>query len=475
MTQLQALPALAAFQPFLDPVDDEVRVADVAVDGALPPWLAGTLVRNGPAWFGEGDHEVRHLLDGLAMLHAFTFEDGHVGYANRFLRTKAYRAQREDGRIGYREFASDPCRRLAEPIASMFSPRMTDNASVNVIRLGEQLVALTETPVPIAFDLDTLETLGVAYEPPGRGPRSPTAHPLTDPRDGAMLNLQVHYGPRSSYRFYRRRADGRFDLVARAGAAEPSYEHSFAVTERHIVLVEQPLRLKPLKMVTSGRPFAENLEWEPERGCTFLVFDLASGALVARHEADPFFVFHHVNAYDDGDEIVVDLCAYEDAGIIDALYLDTLRSETSVVPTAELRRYRLVAGRPPVMTVLGDTPMEFPRINYRRNHARPYRYAYGVGASLVGGEPVSTIARVDVTDGDTQWWGAPDLFPGEPVFVPDPDGTAEDDGVLLSVVLDGGAGTSFLVVLDAHDVSELARAHAPHRIGFGFHGDFFRA
>ncbi|MFA9272289.1 MAG: carotenoid oxygenase family protein [Baekduiaceae bacterium] len=182
MTELQALPALDAFQPFLDPVDDEVRVEDVAVEGELPSWLAGTLVRNGPAWFGEGDHEVRHLLDGLAMLHAFTFAGGKVGYANRFLRTKAYRAQREDGRIGYREFASDPCRRLAEPIASMFSPRMTDNASVNVIRLGEQLVALTETPIPIAFDLETLETLGVAYEPPGRGPRSPTAHPLTDPR-----------------------------------------------------------------------------------------------------------------------------------------------------------------------------------------------------------------------------------------------------------------------------------------------------
>lgn len=475
MTELQALPALDAFQPFLDPVDDEVRVEDVTVEGELPPWLAGTLVRNGPAWFGEGDHEVRHLLDGLAMLHAFTFAGGKAGYANRFLRTKAYRAQREDGRIGYREFASDPCRRLAEPIASVFSPRMTDNASVNVIRLGEQFVALTETPIPIAFDLETLDTLGVAYDPPGRGPRSPTAHPQANPHDGAMLNLQVHYGPRSSYRFYRRRADGEFSMIAREGVAEPSYVHSFAVTERHLVLVEQPLRLKPLKMVTSGRPFVENLEWEPERGSAFLVFDLKTGTLLARHEAPPFFVFHHVNAYDEGDEIVVDLCAYEDASVVDALYLDKLRSRTSVVPTAELRRYRLAAGRPPVISVIGDTPMEFPRINYRTHHARPYRFAYGVGATLQDGEPVSTIARVDVSDGDTQWWGAPGLFPGEPVFVPDPGGTAEDDGVLLSVVLDGNAGTSFLAVLDAHDLSELARAHAPHRIGFGFHGDFFSA
>ena len=134
-----------------------------------------------------------------------------------------------------------------------------------------------------------------------------------------------------------------------------------------------------------------------------------------------------------------------------------------------------IIGRAPEMSVVGDTPMEFPRINYRRHHARPYRYAYGVGASMVGGDPVSTIARVDMDDGETWWWGAPGLFPGEPVFVPAPDGTAEDDGVLLSVVLDSSTGTSFLAVLDAHDLSELARAHAPHRIGFGFHGDFFSA
>jgi len=57
--------------------------------------------------------------------------------------------------------------------------------------------------------------------------------------------------------------------------------------------------------------------------------------------------------------------------------------------------------------------------------------------------------------------------------VPRPEAGAEDDGVLLSLVLDAAAGRSFLLVLDARDLSELARASAPHPVPFGFHGEFF--
>jgi len=61
------------------------------------------------------------------------------------------------------------------------------------------------------------------------------------------------------------------------------------------------------------------------------------------------------------------------------------------------------------------------------------------------------------------------------VFVRRPDGSGEDDGVLLSVVLDAQAQRSFLLVLDAADLHELARAQVPHHIPFGFHGQFERA
>src|SRR4051812_44424781 len=162
---------------------EEVVIDDLPVEGAVPPWLEGTLVRNGPARYDEG---FRHWFDGLAMLHRFSISGGRVGYANRFLRTKAYAAANE-GRVGYREFASDPCRSLFRRVASVFDPGFTDNAVVNVVRTGQEYLALTETPMPVRFDPRTLETLGVAEPPEGE---SPTAHPHVD--GGELINAAVH-------------------------------------------------------------------------------------------------------------------------------------------------------------------------------------------------------------------------------------------------------------------------------------------
>src|SRR3954465_9494665 len=173
-------------------LDEEVVLDDVPVEGELPGWLEGTLVRNGPARFDDG---LRHWFDGMAMLPRFAIADGRVSYANRYLRTKAFAAAQE-GRVGYREFASDPCRSLFRRVTSVFSPAFTDNAVVNVVRSGEEFLALTETPMPVRFDPRTLETLGVAEPPPGE---SPTAHPHVDPATGELVNAAVHFGPRSSY------------------------------------------------------------------------------------------------------------------------------------------------------------------------------------------------------------------------------------------------------------------------------------
>ena len=80
------------------------------------------------------------------------------------------------------------------------------------------------------------------------------------------------------------------------------------------------------------------------------------------------------------------------------------------------------------------------------------------------------IVKLDVATGEHRSWDERLCFPGEPVFVAAPGGRAEDDGVLLSVVLDAARGTSFLLVLDARTLSERARASVPHHIPFGFHG-----
>jgi carotenoid cleavage dioxygenase-like enzyme len=120
-----------------------------------------------------------------------------------------------------------------------------------------------------------------------------------------------------------------------------------------------------------------------------------------------------------------------------------------------------------------DDDLELARINYGRCNERPYRYVWGVGVGESGW--LARIVRGDLEQRTTSAWSEAGCYPGEPVFVARPGAGEEDDGVLLSVVLDSRSGLSFLLVLDAGDLSELARAEAPHHIPFGFHGQFASA
>ena len=121
----------------------------------------------------------------------------------------------------------------------------------------------------------------------------------------------------------------------------------------------------------------------------------------------------------------------------------------------------------------GGAPLELPRIDPRRFGAR-HEIVYGVGgASLGGGGFPHAIGRQDLARDATRWWEQPGCFAGEPVFVPRPDGAGEADGILLSVVLDTVAGRSFLLVLDAASLQELARAETAQAIPAGLHGGFF--
>jgi beta,beta-carotene 9',10'-dioxygenase len=456
-------------------LDSEVRIDSLPVEGSLPGWLTGTLLRTGPAKFEVGDRPVRHLFDGLAMLHSFSFDGERVGYANRYLESRAYRAASERGQIEYREFATDPCRSIFRRVTSMFSPNATDNGNVNVTRIGDQFVALTETPMPVAFDPRTLDTLGVAYSPPGRGGRHTSAHPHFDPLRKEALTYQVHFGPRSSYRLYAVRDGRSHRQIGSLTTKEPSYLHSLGMTERFLVLFLQPLVVNPLDLAFGGRPFIENYRWEPERGTQIAVFDRHSCELAGTWETEPMFVFHHVNAFERDGELVLDVAAFDDAGIIEALYMENLRRGGLDIPAAELRRYTVPLGNGSAVQreTLVPESMELPRINYGRVNGRPYRYAYGVGRKDAGGPADAQLVKADVESRESLTWHEQDCFPGEPVFVEAPEAESEDDGVVLSPVLDGRSGRSFMLVLDAKSFTERARAEVPHHIPFHFHGSFF--
>jgi beta,beta-carotene 9',10'-dioxygenase len=141
--------------------ETELDLSSLPVRGRLPVWLHGTLLRNGPGTFEIGGQHYRHWFDGLAMLHKFSFQNGNVSYANKFLRNRSYAEAKAQGRIAFSEFATDPCRSLFGRAMAVFHPGITDSAKVSIARLAGQVMALAETPIQVAFDPQTLETAGV--------------------------------------------------------------------------------------------------------------------------------------------------------------------------------------------------------------------------------------------------------------------------------------------------------------------------
>ncbi len=488
MTDLGTRAAHDHRQGFAD-LDAEVVIDSLPVTGELPSWLRGTLVRNGPGRWGLGDGlTVRHWFDGLAMLHRFTIADGSVSYANRYLDTPQHRHVRATGQVGYREFATDPCRSLFRRIVSAFAPgEPGTNASVSVLRDAEdRFLALTETPMMLEFDLDSLGTSGLVGFEDDLDLSWQSAHPQLDVASGGVLNHATRFGARSSYAVYRVAAGTRRrELIATIAARRPAYMHSFGQTERYVVLAESPLTVDPLALVLSGRSYAEELTWNPDQPTRFHVIDKATGEVAFVQETEAFFSFHHVNAFEQDGEVVVDLVAYPDDAIVSRFYLDLLRDDTvpSVGATVgELRRYRLAPGvGAATAQVLSPEGIELPRIDDDAA-GRPYDRVWGVGQRAGW---TDQLVRIDPRTGGSLVWHEEGCFPGEPVIVSAPrhrDDAAGRDGagathdvasVVLSVVLDAARGRSFLLVLDPDTAVEIARAELPHHVPFGFHGAFF--
>ncbi|MEU4392680.1 carotenoid oxygenase family protein [Kribbella sp. NPDC023855] len=367
-------------------LDSEVSIDELPVEGELPEWLSGTLIRNGPARYGVGN--------GRSLRHWF-------------VDTPNYRSVRDQGRIGYPEFATDPCGSLFSRFFTRFFGAPGVNPVVNIQPFGESAVAVTERPLAVEFDPATLATLRVTGYRDKLSGNVTTAHPHADPNDNSVINYLLKFGRRSSYQLHRQeaaRSDRR--LISSVPVDQPGYMHD--------------------------------------------------GRVRGSYQTEACFVFHHINAWDNEDEVVFDLCGYPDASVIDALYLDALR-ENRGIPLALPTRFRVqLASGTVTRETLSDEPLELPNIAYSHHNGRPYQFGYGAGArDRRGLNFLDQLVKLDTPTGATKSWYQDGCYPSEPVFVPRPAAVDEDDGVVLSVVLDTNDTTSFLLVLAAGTFAEL--------------------
>lgn len=448
--------------------DEETDPVTLDVAGDLPEWLSGTLYRNGPGRFEVGGRDLTHWFDGFALLRRFEFREGGIEYSSRFPETDAYRAAAE-GTLRYPEFGTNPDWSLLGRLRNALGGTMTDNASITVRHRAGEHRAVTETTREVAFDPEDLSVLGHRETPvPATGTLT---HDHYDFLQEEWVGIGTRFGRNSGYVVYRDPDGGSVETIGRIERDEPAYMHSFALTDHYVVLTEHPFRTSPRRLLNS-RPFAESFRWYPERDTTFLVVDRRDGEVVAEPGVPPFFTFHHVDAHERGDELFVDLVAFEDHSIVPALSLSNLRSRAPDVPDGELRRYRidLDAERAAGRTVFADG-IEFPTVYYAEANLHPYQFCYGVGTDP--GSFNDRLHKVDVERGSDSLWQEEGIHPGEPLFVPRPGGEQEDDGVLLSVALDTDEERSCVLVFDAAEFEEIARAYLPHALPFDFHGTFY--
>jgi len=463
-------------------LDSEVTERSLPVEGSLPEWLSGAFVRNGPAAFEVDGDRVAHWFDGLAMLHRFAFEgtDDEIRYTNRFLGSETRRRARDRGELDG-QFATGSGGAL-ERLRQIAFGEPTDNCNVHVAAIDGRLVAMTEVPRYVELDPETLTTRGEFAFADDLGGHINCAHVIPDPHRGETVGLLTTFGRPSEYTLYRV-ADGarRREEIATIATDEPAYIHSFALTESFVVLTEHPFVTRPLSfLLPGGESFVDQYDWHPERGTRFHVLDRDTGERVATAEADPWFVFHHANAFERGgsdgsetdgaDELVVDLVAYPDPGVVDGLYLDEVAEWFRSGMDGELRRFTVPLDGERATSERRYAGVEMPRVA-PADRTREYRYVYGQGAAERDG---NHVAKVDIETGESRRWEESGTFVEEPVFVRAPGAERpSDEGVVLVTALNTTEARTDLLVLDGETLAERARAPLPHAVPFGFHGRYF--
>lgn len=469
----------AGFELGFASLSNEVTDRSLAVDGTLPDWLDGALVRNGPATFEVGGERVAHWFDGLGMLHRFGFDgsDDAVRYTNRSLRTETYRTAMETGEING-QFATTGG--YLQRVRQLLFGEPTDNCNVHVARVDGTLVAMTEVPRYVGVNPETLDTLGEFAFADALTGHINCAHVLPDPHREETVGLLTTFGRPSEYTLYRLPDGSRTrERIGSISAENPAYLHSFALTERYVVLTEHPFVTHPTSFLLPGSDsFVDNYDWKPERGTRFYALDRETGERVVTAVGDPWFVFHHVNAFEaneesndgDADELVVDLVAYPDADVVDGLYLSEAEDWFESGQEGQLRRFHVPMDGGRVTSESLYDGLELPRVA-SGDRTKPYRYVYAQGAAERDG---NHVAKVDVTTGESRRWEESGVFVEEPVFVRAPDAERpSDEGVLLVTALDTNEDRTDLLVLDGETLSERARAPLPHAVPFGFHGRYF--
>jgi carotenoid cleavage dioxygenase len=461
--------APARINPYLTgnfgPLSSDDDFADLPIAGEIPKALSGAYYRTGPnPQFAPRDSNY-HWFAGDGMVHGFFVEDGKVSYRNRYVRTPKWEAEHKAGKSLFGTFGN--------PMTTDPSVMGMDSgvANTNIVWHAGRLLALEEGHQPFEIDPVTLGPRGYR-ELAGKAAHF-TAHPKLDPETGEMVFFGYGVGamPLGAGMAYGV-ADAR-GTVTRLDMFEAPYAsmvHDFLVTKNHVLFPILPLTASLPRAMNGGPAFA----WEPEKGSHVGVMRRDAGVDTIRwFTMEACYVFHPMNAWEEGTKIFADVMEYPNAPLF-----PNADGSPGTPSAARLMRWTIdladntnTIKREP----LDDLAAEFPRLDERRA-GLSYRHGY-FAANTKGEKKVlfDAIAHIDWRTGKKSVHKFADGdAPGEPVFVPRAADAAEGDGFLVTLVYRGSEDRSDLAVFDASDVAKgpIGTAQLPRRVPFGFHGNW---
>jgi len=457
---------------------NELRTAQAALTGRIPPGLAGVLWRNGPARYERGGRRYHHWFDGDGMIQAWRIGPGGVSHHARFVETPKFRAEQQAGRFLWNAFGT----RIAGARPAD-SPDAVNAANISVLEHGGELLALWEAGSAWRIDRETLQTLGPKVWGARLAGLPFSAHPKVD-ANGTLWSFGYDTLA-GALVFYRIGADGavqKTGLLRGIDDLAPGrfgMVHDFAVTQKHIVMLLTPLVFYRERL-EAGFSFLDAHAWRDDLPLRALVLDKEDFSLRHRHELPPGFFFHIGNAFEDRAGIWLDMFRSDDAQALFGVSRDVMRGKIAAPAPAGEPRYagihlpltgngaRVESGDN--AAAAGEFPVIASGLAGRRN-----RHVWHL-ASAAGEVFFRRVARRNMLGEivDSFDYG-PGVLAEEHVFVPHPPRAGDESaGWLLGTALDTARQVTALHIFDAHHLAAgpLAVAQLEYPLPLGLHGWF---
>jgi all-trans-8'-apo-beta-carotenal 15,15'-oxygenase len=465
-----------------DSQPNEYEYEITEIEGQIPVELSGTLFRNGPGLLDIGGSAIHHPFDGDGMISAFSFKDGKAHYRNRFVQTEAYVQEKDAGKILYRGVFGT--QKPGGLFSNIFDFKLKNIANTGVIYWGGKLLALWEAAEPHRLDPKTLETMGIDYLDGVLSPGDAfAAHPWIDPSceldNGApcLVNFRVDPGLSSKITLFEFAPDGK--LLRRHSHSVPgfSFIHDFIITPQYAIFFQNPVNFNPLPFLLGMRGAGECVEFQPQKPTNVILIPRdPNNKEIRTFSVDSGFVFHHANAFEQENQIIVDSITYQTLPQVqpNSNYKEV---DFDSIDPGQLWRFKLNLDDGTVeREMLESRCCEFPTHNPNQV-GREYRYLF-IGAAAndtVRNAPLQAILKLDLATGSREIHSfAPSGYVSEPIFVPKPNAESEDAGWVLTLVYDGSKHRSTLAILDGEDLAgkAIALLHLKHHVPYGLHGSW---